>query len=63
MGRGAAAKLTSEERCRKAFAALFGLDPSEASDGHSAFEIGLWQGWRGCWRYLQEHVAKEYIEA
>jgi hypothetical protein len=62
MGRTAELKLTSEERCRKAFEAWIGgsyleqIARNPQTDRHHA-----WMGWNACWRYLQEHV-KEYIE-
>jgi len=56
MGRQAEAKLTSEERCEKAFKEQFNTDPEDEEFAWDA----VWLGWRTCWRYLQEHLA-EYV--
>lgn len=58
MAKAAAAKLTSEERCLKAWRIwVEPLKPHLSKGEHDYME---W-AWNACWRHLQGHVA-EFIE-
>lgn len=60
--RTAERKLSSRERCERAFESIF-----EKGHFEQMSVIGpksaAWIGWYACWRYLEERVQKEYIEA
>jgi hypothetical protein len=56
MGKTTTAKLTSEERCRKAFEKLFPLPEATWAPETRA----MWLGWEACWRYCESRIA-EYI--
>jgi hypothetical protein len=59
MSKVATAKLTSEERCRKAFVRIFSLPAEEPTVTPAG---AFWTGWRECWQYLESRV-EEFIQA
>lgn len=74
MARQATAKLTSEERCRKAFEAWYdslGIEAADPRDPEPNILDEDWGGtknsmrwgWQACWQYLQTTVTKEFIES
>jgi hypothetical protein len=52
-------KLTSEERCRKAFEEQF---PVVHANRYHPDTDGIWQGWVACWKYLEQRVT-EFVES
>jgi hypothetical protein len=61
LGRTATAKLTSEERCRKAFETETGYVPPVPIHKEGEFVAGVWYDWFLAWRYLESRVT-EFIQ-
>ena len=59
MGKTATRKLTSEERCRKAFENRFGAEPELEPDAD--YWALNFEGWAAAWKYLESCVT-EFIE-
>jgi hypothetical protein len=57
MAKTVTAKLTSEERCRRAFERTFSLPADEPTITPAG---AFWVGWRECWKYLESRV-EEFI--
>lgn len=57
MSKPATAKLTSEERCRKAFDSRIWTTPVIGLPNDMIREI-LYHGWQACWRYLEARVTE-----
>lgn len=62
MPKQATAKLTSEERCRKAFERVV-VSQMPGYDETWPADLAWWMGWKHCWNYLQTTVTKEFIES
>ena len=71
MARTVTAKLTSEERCRKAFGEWYARERYEAVQARSEGtpilvelnQLVAFDAWQACWQYLQTTVTKEFIES
>ena len=61
MGRNATAKLTSEERCRKAFAEWYltpGVKPPEQIGQMGDHALLQFNAWQAAWEYLESRVTE-----
>ena len=63
MSRSVTAKLTSEERCHRAYAQWFMEQPpillgAEDTFDYDSYERGARNAWQACWRYLESRVSE-----